>query len=87
MARGKGRVVPYVMISVVYRWDGKGAHPLNKTVMDKFRVQVMPLDQDFEPTNDFRVMGAVHAVAQWLIAVSGDDPISAMWHLRNARTV
>jgi hypothetical protein len=84
-AKGGGRIVPFLMIKITYEWDGVGTSPLSRPLAEKYRVQVTPLEVSKD--NMFQVIGAVHAVAQWLITISGQDPVAAMWWLRNAQAM
>jgi hypothetical protein len=74
-----------MLIRITYRWDGKGANPMDARTKDKYGVLVIPMDDEGGMT--YRVTGAIHTVAQWLIEVTGDAPYAALWWLRNAEKV
>jgi hypothetical protein len=77
------KVTRPMLIKIVYKWDGHGTNPMSKMHKDKFSVLVIPVEDSEGMT--YRVSGAVHAVAQWLIAITGELPSSALWWLRSAQ--
>lgn len=71
-----------MLIKIVYKWDGTGTNPMSKPHKDRYSVLIIPVEDSEGMT--FRVSGAVHAVAQWLIAITGAEPSAALWWLRTA---